>query len=1725
MKSFGILRTNPGLTTNVKVVVDSKYGLSLDSINSVPELSNTKFKKFDFNKDNYYDELLPYFFDGFPIELAYNIKYDSDADTMSTNFADSFDEIYQYGARNILENKNYDEEFEYFAPLYIYKNKLPKNFIIFRVDGPGLTSVNRQNFKSLVLSNLKTVKIFDLTKKTVLGEWLDLNIDDNEFFPDTPLEMNYQRLEFSKWNGIDFRSGGFVSKSFFLDDVLEKEMEIFEMERLIFDGYRKNGVVFPNILNLSFLFDDTPATQTTLRKWSINRYYGFYLDDIEKSASISPYVPPKLKSGVTILKDNILNHTEGVPFTDGWSDAMPFYVELEGEYYKIEKFIVKQEKSVKPISTNTNTQKKKETSFPSKSGSVQVSSASLVDVNNPSTTNYVKDEKTDTYVDKWRIISQTDLKGKESMLNANTGYISEEGVLLRYSGEYFTIEGFDRSDVWIIEIDGKYHNLITDGTKIMLSTDYTFEFGNDFYRYYVNNIDTTYTQIVYTRVDTNTLPKQFAIYKLKFTDIKDFDTRIVDTEPSKFEYEKEFELTDTEESKLYLQNLNTQTYPKLLDDFYYGGKVVNVPVSSEYTANNETFKINGGELSPIWRKNPVYCRWEFEGSLSANDYPYVLNNSSTFEEHNRTANTFEVNPIRLERNLDYFYTINSSSNTYVHHTLHLEKSDSNGIDRQFDFSHNSYLGTKTIISGTGVSKNLDYDYFDSVFKLKSGFNNNKLVKNTKKYSEFIKGDSNTPNYTVFRGIKFAIYDVKNIKFDSSGRIEIINTTTRNTFEDYKFSVILTSSDNGMQWDVIDKWELGKSYKRGDLVEHHDIIYRAIRDTTCTTPRISVGVKNVRLIDVSVKPCPYKMVAYTQNDSSPLNLLRFDTNVVDPLSNNTFKDSNESKCNDWVYYEEIRDANIRNVFWSPLKAFKPYGVSGAYVNEDVVYNNGNFYIYRNFNGTIDFWNPVTAYAQNESEFTSLSVRVGYGEGAIVFFKGAFYMSDLENNINSPDGSGWIKVPDAYSQFKWQPVGIWTPNRQYNGDGIRTYILHNDVLYKSVDTKQIPSGENPSKSTRWQRVYSMVPDTDLAYTYTKNPIIRQNGEYYRIVTNTTGVTLDNGIKIFINHKYKNVLVNIYINDNTITGLKNVDRDSLYNSLSKKLVAKNFIDYINNPMLKNGFSDYIKYHIINSDGTQTEHRFDQNIESLKHIIFAEHPDLIKVKTNSLIHIEKNESKIKPTKYLNDGKINTPDQIDYFNNTHMAVEIVENVERQNIYDKYYNLHNKIFRFSGNYMPIFYDVELFNTDNSVEYNRMHIILEISSTQNVRFIFEYNGTTRESIHQLAPSGSFSTSLDYHSQILNILTAEFPDIEFSGELLPKTKVNTKTDETFSLNENYYDEITNRWYGTSRGEGYARIISATSSPTFHRTDIFPGNRFKFYGDSTLVSIMQTSYIGLALSSDGTLNRSEQTFEFVLKSSDVTTYNAFMGDGINWFGFEAGRAFMKNRFSDGNDYAVYSTATLEPNVWYHLTFTYYYDFVLKRNITRVFVDGLDRTSKETLSLTHTLNTYVQSRIVFSTTNTFIIGAKEDYTNNTKPYTGVFNGYISSMRFIDRALNESEVRSNFISEHQTLLVKYRSREGDLKLTLKTDEPRLYLDFYDMMDPGYAFYTLELGATGGNPPYEFSYNGSAFSPTTSYSTIPKGTTLYIVVKDSIGITASNGKYLVNTNTDSPFDFLSPLVY
>ena len=63
-------------------------------------------------------------------------------------------------------------------------------------------------------------------------------------------------------------------------------------------------------------------------------------------------------------------------------------------------------------------------------------------------------------------------------------------------------------------------------SALKVNTDYAFEFTIDNYKYYINQSDSSYTNNVSLTVDSNNAPKNFKIYRLNFTDIKDFDTTI-----------------------------------------------------------------------------------------------------------------------------------------------------------------------------------------------------------------------------------------------------------------------------------------------------------------------------------------------------------------------------------------------------------------------------------------------------------------------------------------------------------------------------------------------------------------------------------------------------------------------------------------------------------------------------------------------------------------------------------------------------------------------------------------------------------------------------------------------------------------------------------------------------------------------------------------------------------------------------------------------------------------------------------------------------------------------------------------------------------------------------------------------------------------------------------------------------------------------------------------------
>lgn len=1166
MKSFSLIRTNPALTTNLKLIVSSNYDMYLETFNSNSELANSKFKHFRINKDVYYDEVLPKFFKDVPVETAFAIQDDNDEDKMYDDFDKQFDDIYWAGCQAVPDTF-YQEEFEAFAPLYINKQEMPTNFIIFRVDGSGIDSISKDNFRTNILEKFKVVKVFDLVNSD-LGEFIKKNITTNNYYPERPLELDVRTYEFTKWNGIDYETGGYTQKSLFLEDFLENSNLFYDFDKTITDGYKNNKIVFPHIWNLTYLFDDTPATKTSLRKWSINRYYGFYLNSMDVVFKGTFYQPEKLQTNLQIITDNILVDTDGNsidPTIRGWRDDRYYYIEYNGEFYPMIRYF-----------------------------------------------------ENDNYV--YKIISELDLSGKESDINKNILNIDSSNYLtfnINYNNITFDISNFSDADVWIISIGDKYHRLLKDSNGYYLHTDYGFNLSISTLEFYINAPNSEYsTKINLNDIDQDTKPISIQIFRLNFTDVKDFDNQIKETDFAKYEYEQFDSITDTIESKFYRFDYNSVKNPRDLETFTYQNNTVNIPAASEYSATSELFvNTNDGNLIELWRKNQNWVKWGYQNSLSAYDSSYRLNNSLTGEDFNRTVNTVHSTPIESERNLDYFYTINASTSSYVFQSLHINMYTgstvgSYSIDYNAEFEIDKYFNAD---SYTG-------SYFDYIFSKKEYPQNGSLTRNTNKYSQMNDGDNDYPNSTLFRGLKFNFYNNKSVIRDGAD-IKSITLEPTNDLNDYKFSILLSSYDkdinnsftpstNTLSWYTIPEFTNGLYYATSSTVIWNGILFDALQQNLNNDPNFSP-------------------------------------------TNSSF----------WTY-----SALTPSIFWRPAL---------TYSTNDVIYNSGDYW-YRttvNTSTASDIWNPTRLYQPS----------------TYVLHNAALYKSNAITNKEPGLSTTWDRQT-SFSSWgnKWNLVENWDVNLSYNTNSI---VNKNGIVYKAnATTVQDPSS---NLQTTWDRIYSLIPDTDIVYTATNSNIIELNNTLYVCTANTGSSTLDNGINIYINKKWNNILINIYINDNTTNHLKNSNRSDLYTTLNSKLTAKNFIDCINDIENSYGFTNDLTYYIIEDDLTFSS--YDKtNIEGCPYIIRCESAEdlLVRLKSYFINPISFNFSLIKIINKLDNNIINDINQLNYYNGSPLSFKWQKNNNDISLVDNFSGIKNsnyaQIYRFNGFYSPICKDIELF---------------------------------------------------------------------------------------------------------------------------------------------------------------------------------------------------------------------------------------------------------------------------------------------------------------------------------------------------------------------------------------------------------------------------------------------------
>lgn len=768
-QSFQLIRTNPKLTSNIKICIDNEYKLYLESFNSNKQLSDDKYKHYQITKDSFFEDKIPEFYDGLPANLAFDVKDNDDKNIMYKNYSDQFDNIYFSGAKKIEDNQFFKEEFEYLAPLYIKKGSIPSNFIILRVDDLGvyeknsldynLSSTNKDNFRNEIINKWKCVKVYDMSYKTDFGYWLDINYLKNDRFPLSPLEIDFKKDNYTKFNGIDYSTGIYTNKSMYLNDKFYFEQPHFRMEEFLTDSYRSNELLYPNIANFKFLFDDTPATPFELNKYSINRYFGFYSQSLTLVKTITPYKQQVLKNSVTLNKEGFFSEC---PFNI-WDNTKQYYVYAKNDLRQV-------------IKTDDGKYKM----------------ISNVDI---TISDIVNDYEVDIIFNNTGLTYNNEIKPRNELNFSIDTYINSDGI-----------HEMD-ADLYLIKINDIYHVLESetdvDGfITYRIRTDYGINCGTDELKYWIYDINSIsgntseYGKILLVD-DNKNKPLTFEIYKVKFSDIKDFDFDRVNTHFSDNELDNTKNYNESPEQKFYVTDYLNNDVNSEYKEYPQGHKYDNkkVIVSSEYISSDELYEIKNNNLTDIWKKNQCIVKWGFMGSNSNSDYPYKLNNSNKVGfEYNRTTNTSLSYPNVINKTNDYFYRIGNilSGDTILHYdvqTLSIETDSKTYKNEDYGkFNLDTYILS-------------NIDYFDNFFK-NNRYNNSGKIEQTTKFSMIVNGTNYNSSCTLFKGIKYNIRKIKDVVM-KNGYADSVTLDKTSNYNDYKFSIIFNINDTINGSNIID----------------------------------------------------------------------------------------------------------------------------------------------------------------------------------------------------------------------------------------------------------------------------------------------------------------------------------------------------------------------------------------------------------------------------------------------------------------------------------------------------------------------------------------------------------------------------------------------------------------------------------------------------------------------------------------------------------------------------------------------------------------------------------------------------------------------------------------------------------------------------------------------------------------------------------------------------------
>lgn len=269
--SYQLLRTNPKLTGNVKVVVTENSKLYLDTFKVSLALGQYKYRHVPVNVNEYYGEALMHFRkmstdDFYKVEdNCFNLF------TAINDYKMQYYTTYNSGVRT-NEDHLYSENFALLAPLCV-KDVLPDFFLVFKVNTDSISkkkSISEAEKIKYFLSNGKLVKSFDFREGSNLGKYVRNIRDKAKNYPGD-IFASYDIKNYNKFIGISIDRGVVTSayESMYKEKPVNNQVALNEYFTL---GFERNKLVSKDIVNFEFMFNDTEEDL-----FSINTYFGVYV--------------------------------------------------------------------------------------------------------------------------------------------------------------------------------------------------------------------------------------------------------------------------------------------------------------------------------------------------------------------------------------------------------------------------------------------------------------------------------------------------------------------------------------------------------------------------------------------------------------------------------------------------------------------------------------------------------------------------------------------------------------------------------------------------------------------------------------------------------------------------------------------------------------------------------------------------------------------------------------------------------------------------------------------------------------------------------------------------------------------------------------------------------------------------------------------------------------------------------------------------------------------------------------------------------------------------------------------------------------------------------------------------------------------------------------------------------------------------------------------------------